>query len=218
MAPDVLPRLVAAAFLFSAGSFFLHFRRAASRGRMTTFAPPRGDPRRGVVYAFTRGMDPRAKDGVKRHPWVLLVGGLFHAGVFAAAVSALALFAFSSTLTASFWKLSAVVQAAAAVASLALIARRGRSPMLRAISSTDDYVSTALVSAMLVAGAAVTVWSELVPIFGAAVIAVLAYAPFGKIRHCVLFFPVRLQYGRFLGRRGVAPGAGSRPFPSGMTR
>ena len=207
MTNDVLARLVVTALIFSAISFYWQFHRALARGRATTFAPARGDARRGAVYALTLGMNPRAKDGARRHPWVLVAGVLFHAGVGAAAITAVALFAARPGFSGPAWDAIATVQAAGAIAALSLIARRNASPMLRAISGSDDYVSNILVFATLVSGAGAIALPELVPMFATALTLVLVYAPFGKIRHCVLFFPARLQYGRFLGRRGVLPPA-----------
>lgn len=205
MTIDVLASLLAAALIFSIASFSWQLHRAARRGRATTFAAPRGDARLGVLYAFTRGMDPRRKDGVRRHPWVLAAGVLFHFGLFASAATAYALFFAGTSVAGRVWALVAILQLAGAIAALALIARRNGSPMLRAISSNDDYASTSLVFAMLVSGGGAIVLPELVPLFGVALTIVLVYAPFGKIRHCVLFFLTRVQFGRFLGRRGVLP-------------
>jgi hypothetical protein len=47
-----------------------------------------------------------------------------------------------------------------------------------------------------------------IPAFLAASLALAVYAPFSKLRHCVLFFVTRTRYGLFVGRRGIL---GARP-------
>jgi hypothetical protein len=82
---------------------------------------------------------------------------------------------------------------------------RLREPHLRALTTVDDQVSIWLVT-VFVAITALAVWQ---PRFTGAMYltagVMLAYIPFGKIRHCVYFFPARASFGRFVGRRGVLP-------------
>lgn len=45
----------------------------------------------------------------------------------------------------------------------------------------------------------------MLPLFYFTSAAMLVYAPFGKIRHCIYFAYSRLFFGRFTGRRAVLP-------------
>jgi hypothetical protein len=147
-------------------------------------------------------MDPRAKDGVRAHPYVLAGGVLLHLGVAAAAIAC------AGVLTATDWSRSVALvlvlaQTMGAGAGIGLIIRRLRSPMLRVISEPDDYATATLVTAVLAAGAGSVVSLAPQPVFVGLSGALVGYAPFSKIRHCILFFPIRLRYGIWAGRRGL---------------
>lgn len=157
---------------------------------------------RGVRYAFGRGLDPRQKDGVRAHPLVFACGTLLHLGVFSAAARLLGLL-----LGIEFPAFANVLLASALIAGLlcgcALIVRRLRSPVLRVVSGADDYISAALVLGFLGAAEATMIAPGATAAFYGTTLALAGYAPFGKIRHCVLFFITRTYYGIFVGRRGV---------------
>ena len=163
------------------------------------------------MYAFGRGMDPRAKDGVRAHPLVLVGGTGLHAGI-AAAIVTLALVLFRAPIP--FWTgiLLIAAQSVGAACGLALLSRRLVTPVLQAISVADDYLSNVLVLMVLVTGIASIVSPNARTSFLIAALVLALYAPFGKIRHCLLFFVARGRYGLFVGRRGLfrhsAQGAG----------
>lgn len=160
---------------------------------------------RGVVYAFGAGMDPRRKDGVRAHPEVFAAGMSFHAGIAAAVVSLVT--GISGALPPTWLRYTlAGVSALGGGSGLLLLARRLREPVLRAISIADDYISTLLVVAFLEASASFLLFPQLrsaMLITGALLV---VYAPFGKIRHCILFFVTRARFGAFIGTRGVLVG------------
>lgn len=160
---------------------------------------------RGVAYAFTRGMDPRLKDGVRAHPLVLAAGMLFHAGI-ASAVISVAVALVDVSPPAWLRALLVAFAAAGAIAGLTLLVRRLREPVLQAISVADDYISNLLVVGVLIGSAAFLLFPELRALLLALSAVLAIYAPFGKIRHCVLFFITRARYGAFLGTRGVLIG------------
>lgn len=157
---------------------------------------------RGVTYAFTRGMDPRAKDGVRAHPMVFVCGMLFHTGI---AASAVCLFtALLGTALPSEARIALILLTGMGAASgLVLLARRLREPLMQAISIADDYISNLLVVSVLVAALAFLLDPGLKALFLVATALLVLYAPFGKIRHCVLFFVTRARFGAFIGTRGV---------------
>lgn len=165
---------------------------------------------RGVRYAFGAGLDPRLKDGVRAHPSAALWGASFHISVFAALAAGV--LTVSGHPPVGAWRsIFSVLLAAGIVSAAALLIRRWRSPALRAISRADDYVSTTLLAAVFGTGLLALVVPGLTSPFAVTLSALVLYAPFGKIRHCVLFFLARTRYGVFIGRRGLftprAPGA-----------
>jgi nitrate reductase gamma subunit len=101
--------------------------------------------------------------------------------------------------------------AVAASILVALIWRRATRPVLRHISSIDDYVSILLTLAPLVTG--FVTYARVMP-FGLryetllglhvlSVCALLVWFPFGKLMHLFLAFPARFQAGALLRRKGV---------------
>ena len=94
---------------------------------------------------------------------------------------------------------------------LALLWRRATRPVLRAISSLDDYLSVLLVILPLVTG--FTTYARVLP-FGLryenmlgihilSICALMVWLPFGKLMHLFLAFPARFQAGVLLRRKGV---------------
>jgi hypothetical protein len=208
----MLPPAVVIAAVASALLMARHVVRVRRRGVAPVLSRPRGSAAAGVAYAFGRGMSPRAKESAWRHPWVTATGAVFHVGI-AGACAWLAL-SLTGAAPESGWRtVWAVVLAPGAVAGGLLLLRRARSAVLRAISVPDDFVSNVLTTAFV----ALAALDAVAPPAGIAVpiaaILLLAYAPFGKIRHCVFFFLARGRFGALFGHRGVLPGPtrGGRP-------
>jgi hypothetical protein len=155
-----------------------------------------------VRYAFGAGLDPRKKDGVRAHPIVFAGGVLLHIAIFSAAAWLVLMLAAISLPPLGHIMLAAAF-VAGILAGFGLLVRRCRSPVLRVVSLADDYTSILLVIGFL--GAAE--WSLLTPAGAPAFLlvsaALAAYAPFSKIRHCVLFFVTRWRFAMFVGKRGV---------------
>ena len=161
---------------------------------------------RGVAYALTRGLDPRKKDGARAHPTVLVAGMLFHAGIAGAAVSLIV--GLIGRSPSPLFHLALIgVSVAGAAAGVVLLLRRLREPVLKAISIPDDYISNLLVVLVLIASATSLAVPGLTSAFQALTLLLILYAPFGKIRHCVLFFIARARFGVFIGTRGVLVGS-----------
>lgn len=175
---------------------------AQRRPLRADLAPAKGSAAIGVLYAFTEGMAPWSKESTRMH-WVGYLRGIaFHGAIFAG----LAL------LVASPWlgELPPLVRGAAAVilvmgtlAGLAGFGPRLSDPTLRRLSTPDDYLSLALVTAFLGAGTMASAAPAFVAAFWGISGVLLAYAPLGKIRHCVYFFYSRTFFGLLFGRRGV---------------
>ncbi len=176
-------------------------------------APAKGDPARGVLYAFTLGMAPWSKESTRIHALPYLRGVGFHLAVFVGLVALAARPAWTM-LTPAIRDAVALVLVVGAVLAAAGSVMRLREPNLRALSNPDDHLSIWLVAAFL-ALTALAVWSArfVVPMYLSAGL-LFAYIPLGKIRHCLYFFFARRSFGRFAGRRGVLPHP-TTAFPEG---
>ena len=192
---------LAGAIIFVVGTAAV-LATAQRRHYPAELAPIKGSPALGVVYAFTLGMSPWAKESARRH-WVAYIRGIIiHAGIFVAA----------AFLIASPWlaqipeplRLSlAALFAIGALLGLAGFWIRIADPTMRLLSTPDDYFSLALVTLFLASGAASAARIDFLPTFWAISGITLAYAPFGKMKHFLYFFYERVFIGLVFGRRGV---------------
>jgi hypothetical protein len=157
---------------------------------------------RGVRYAFGRGLDPRKKDGVRAHPFAFVFGVLLHASI-AAALASLLLSILHLAPVPTLRILLLAVLGVGIVSGAALVGRRLRDPVLQAISVSDDYLSALLVLVFVAAAGVSLVTPAGANALYLSTAALVLYAPFGKIRHCVLFFVTRARFGAFIGSRGV---------------
>lgn len=179
--------------------------RGALGGGPPLHALAAGDPRRGARHMLVTANDPRHKESVRLHPASFALGALLHLSLFGSLLG-LPLLLLDPPWSAPLRVPFAALALAGAVASMLLLVRRGRGPVLRALSVPDDYVVEVLAAVVLLtlaAGAlrALPLWSAVL-----AVSLLLVYVPVGKLRHMVFFFIVRANLGRRLGYRGVVGG------------
>ncbi len=166
--------------------------------------PAKGDPRRGVAYAFTLGMAPWAKESTRRHAASYLRGVGFHLAVFLG-LAAVAVSPWWSAAPGQVRVGVGLLLATGALLGAAGSLMRLVETHLRAVSTLDDHFAVALVTVFL-AVTATALWNAAfaVPMYLVTAL-MLAYIPLGKIRHCLYFFFSRVFFGRFVGRRGVLP-------------
>jgi hypothetical protein len=94
---------------------------------------------------------------------------------------------------------------------LVLLIRRMVNPVLRMISTVDDYISSILTILPLITGIAASAhlqlfdvsYEQLLGLHILSVCALLIWFPFGKLMHLFLAFPARFQAGVLLQRKGV---------------
>jgi len=217
--------VLAAAVWALSGLAFLWLRAKAFGGR-EIFAEPAGSARGGVIYAFTKGMLPWAKESVRGHLPSFLLGLAYHLGVFSAfallAIYLLGLprppfgdaagaflFACKAGDATVGVRLLPLPLAFGALGGVSLFAKRLANPTLRGLSCPDDYVSNILATLFVVLALASILlerpWAT--RSFFVSSIALFAYLPLGKIRHCLFFFCTRCHFGEFFGRRGCMPPA-----------
>ena len=165
-------------------------------------APIKGSPAQGILYAFTLGMAPWAKESAGRH-WVAYIRGIIvHVSIFAAAAFLIAspwLAQMPSPLRIFLEALFSI----GAILGLAGFGIRLSDPTMRLLSTPDDYFSLALVTLFLASGAVSAALIEFLPAFWIISGITMAYTPFGKMKHFLYFFYERVFVGLVFGRRGV---------------
>lgn len=165
-------------------------------------APIKGSPVKGVLWSFTSGMAPWAKESARIH-WIAYVRGvIFHIAIFLAAaylVAALWLPQIPEPLRLSLGLLFGI----GTIAGLVGFGIRLADPIMRLLSTPDDYFALALTSLFLASAAMSTHLTDYLPVFWIISGLTMAYAPFGKLRHFIYFFYVRVFLGLTFGRRGV---------------
>ncbi|HKZ54179.1 MAG TPA: hypothetical protein VJ123_01780 [Anaerolineales bacterium] len=177
-------------------------RRAAPGGAAADRAPAKGSPQRGLLYAFTLGMAPWAKESTRLHQLAYLRGIVFHGGIFTA-LAALLLSPIWSLLPKLLLYALAGAAAIGALCGVLGALARWFEPNLRALSTPDDFASVLLVALFQgLTGIALLNPAWLPALYLSAAL-MLVYAPLGKIRHCIYFFFSRRFFGLFLGRRGL---------------
>src|SRR4030042_1899133 len=131
------------------------------RHYMGELAPLKNSPSRGVLWAFTSGMAPWAKQSARIH-WLAYVRGiLFHVCIFAAAAFLLAT-PWLASMPSLLRLVLLIVFIAGAVLMLIGIVMRLREPTLKLLSTPDDYFALIL-TALFLATAAMAVLSNGLP-------------------------------------------------------
>jgi len=165
----------------------------------------KGRSSRGVIYAFTQGMAPWAKESTRRHPITYLRGILFHLGIvvgFAALLGS----PWIDRADAALRLAGAVIVTAGAACGIIGGILRLTDSHLRTISTADDHLSVWLVSLFLVSVAVGLLWLRFIPVLQIIGAITLIYAPASKIRHFIFFYFGRLFFGIHIGRRGIVQG------------
>lgn len=200
----ILKIAVAVSAACTAGILIWQVIRTLGFGRQTLNAEPRGDWRRGVVYAFGQGMMPWEKESARKHLITYASGFGYHFGIFSGLFYLFTMIA-GIFLPEAGLNVVRFFMAAGLVFGLGLLIKRFSHAAMRSLSCPDDYVANILVDLFLIL--------SLLDSFGIPVripllfesILLLLYIPVGKIRHCFFFFYSRILFGFFFGRRGVFP-------------
>lgn len=197
----ILKLLVAVSALFAIGALARLHLRLSALGSTPMLARAQGRVAPAVVYAFTTGMLPWAKESAAKHLPTYVAGITYHFGI-AVSLFVLGTQYASYELPRVVMILSVGALAVAAACGLGLLIKRATVPYMRAISTFDDYLASILVTLTLCASITSLLVDASIVLF-LTWIALFAYIPFGKIRHCWFFFVSRFQFGRFYGYRGV---------------
>ncbi len=189
------------------------FRFRGTRDRQAPGNLSRTTPMKGALHSLANVAMPWTMESTRRGFLFYLTFVLFHLGV----VAGIGL-AFLSTVATGFVSAPAVAAITGSLLSAAFLvalyrfARRIGRPVMRLISTPDDYFSLAML----------TVWFALGVLTQAALAGVLAgegylvayllltsfflvYVPFSKISHYLYYPFTRFWIGRTLGHRGAMP-------------
>jgi hypothetical protein len=165
-------------------------------------APIKGSPSQGVLWAFTLGLAPWAKESVRIH-WIAYIRGvIFHIAIFLC-VAYLIATPWLAQIPEPLRLALAVLFGIGAVLGLAGFGIRIADPIMRFLSTPDDYFALALTTLFLASAAMSAYITAYLPAFWIISGITMAYAPFGKLRHFIYFFYVRVFLGLTFGRRGV---------------
>jgi len=185
------------------------FRFKTRRDR--TFAA--GDERAGAGYSLMNIAMPGAMESTRKRPFFYAQFVIFHLGV-AAAIAGTFIIPYAPGLFrhAVLVRLFRAVVGAAFVVGLIRMGRRLTNPVLRTVSSPDDYFALALLIVWF--AAAVLAMpnrpeqgeAPLIAYFGLTAF-FLVYVPFSKICHYLYYPFTRYYLGRSLGHRGALPPA-----------
>jgi len=191
-------------FLFSIISLSILVLKTFSLGKKPLYAEPRGDAKKGVLYAFGRGMLPWEKESSSKHLPTYISGMLYHTGIFAALFYLISLI-FSLELSRLFISILRLLVFLGFLGGFTLLFKRIFLPTMRKISCPDDFAANTIVDLFLILAFVHTYLVRATPLFFLLAIVLFLYIPVGKIRHCVFFFYARILFGLFYGRRGVLP-------------
>lgn len=195
---------VVISFLVCIVSLSILVLKTFSYGNKGLYAAPKGDVKKGIVYAFGKGMMPWEKESAGSHLPSYIAGILYHIGIFFSLLyllifiipihlPQLPVLVFQSVCLVGF------------IAGVGLLIKRLSSLHMRALSCPDDLAANIIVDVFLILTVLHTLFPALTPYFFLAAIIMFLYIPFGKIRHCFFFFYVRILFGIFYGRRDVFP-------------
>jgi nitrate reductase gamma subunit len=203
------------ALLFMAAAYVVRlvwlFRWQAGRDRQPPSLRPATSARKGSLYSLAAVAMPWAMESTRRDPWFYVQFATFHVGVASSiALSFVIPYAPDWLESAALVRLLQVAIGAAFVVAGIRMVRRVTNPVVRAISTPDDYFSLALLAVWFLLGVLAapnsTAHGEwpLVAYFLMTAF-FLVYVPFSKISH-YLYYPFsRFYLGRTLGHRGVFP-------------
>jgi nitrate reductase gamma subunit len=188
---------------------------AALLRRTTDFSKPRVSTETRIQGGFrtilTRAVPPEAF--LKRIRFPMVTGYLWHIGFFIVVLFFIPHILFFKSLLGFGWPglPNPVILAVAAITLATLVVvlvRRMTNPVLKIISTADDYISWAVTALPLITGFLAMEhiglrYENLLAIHILSVELLLIWFPFGKLMHLFFVFPSRYNVGVIFARRGV---------------
>lgn len=203
------------ALCFMGTVYFLRIRwllkYRPSRDRQAPTGMGEARPQKAIFYSLSNIANPWAMESTRTDLFFYLQFVIFHLGVASGIALSFIIPYAPRMLENSFWvPLFQGVMGAALLTGLYRLYRRLRNPVIRKISSPDDYFSLILLSIWLF----FAIWAAPnqpekgegpLLIYFLLTAFFLIYVPFSKISH-YLYYPFnRYYFGRTMGHRGVYP-------------
>lgn len=189
-------------FVFALSILIYLLAKTRSFGKKRLFSAPRGDWKKGIIYAFGKGLMPWEKESAQKHLWTYLAGFGYHFGIFAA-FGYLLLNIFMCSLGNILLNAFRVLMILGFICGVSLGLKRSFVKAMRKLSCLDDYLANVFIDLFLLLALLDSFLPGIRSLFYAQSIILLIYIPIGKIRHCFFFFYSRTLFGYFFGRRGV---------------
>ncbi len=187
------------------------FRFKAGKERQPETGAPSTTKAKGIVYSWANILMPWAMESTRRRLFNYLQFVLFHVGV-VAAIGLSFVIPYLPGLLEAAWLVTALQAAigAAFVVGIYRILRRIARPVMRMISSPDDYFSLVLLTTWFAFAflAVPNQWQQgetLLLVYFWITAFFLIYVPFSKISHYLYYPFTRYWFGKSMGYRGVYP-------------
>jgi len=189
-----------------------YFRFKAGKDRFPHTGRADTDARRGAIYSLFNVVMPWAMESTRKHPGFYLQFVLFHLGVVANITLSFVIPYGPGLLAANTWlvRLFQVACGLACGVGLLRLARRVLKPVMRLISTPDDYFAVTLLTVWFFFGvlaapnSAASGEGILIAYFFLTAFFLL-YVPFSKISHYLYYPFTRWYMGKTMGHRGVYP-------------
>src|SRR4030095_4471752 len=130
--------------IFSVAALAIRAQRTRALPFAADRAPAKGSAQSGILYAFTLGMAPWAKESTRRHMIAYLRGVAFHGGIFAGLLAVVISPGWPLLPQPVIWLL-AVITGAGAIFGFAGDLMRWMEHPLRELSTPDDHFAVLLV-------------------------------------------------------------------------
>ncbi|MBN1551083.1 hypothetical protein JW979_06425 [bacterium] len=192
--------VLTAAFWVTGSLSFLGIR--SMRRQKSDVSTPEGRIWDGIAYAFTYSMLPGHKETVNRHLVKFILGVFLHIGVFWT-IAKTAVYIVNPAYARWFPVISGCVVFPGILSASVLLVMRIITRAMRAISCLDDYAASIVTIIFIAAGFLYDLHVVNNTVFAGIVSGLAVYMPLGKLKHAVLFFLARADFGGRLGYRGT---------------
>lgn len=197
------------------------FRFKAGKERQAPTGAADTNPRKGYWYSWFIIAMPWAMESQRKNPFMYITFIIFHIGVVAAiGLSFIIPYGPGLLGNATVSMVLQIAIGAACLTGVLRIIRRIGKPVMRAISSPDDYFSLILLtgwfaSAFFAVSNDISGGEQHMLAFFFLTAFFLLYVPFSKISHYLYYPFTRFYFGKSMGRRGTYPlRRGPAPVPA----
>lgn len=186
-------------------------RFKAGRERQAPTGVAGTTPKKGIIYSWANIFMPWSMESTQKHILMWFQFGVFHIGVTAAiALSVIIPYAPEALEITLVTIIFQILIGAAFIVAIMRIVRRTASPVMRAISTPDDYFSLILLTVWFFFAflSVPNQWEKgetILLIYFILTAFFLIYVPFSKISHYLYYPFTRYYFGKTMGYRGIYP-------------